>query len=128
MVSDRALALTSTEPHDASDIVIRMRRERPEGWRTLKLGALELWWGASEPRVTPEVIDRTLTIVRADGSGKQLVVRIRGVRTLATRLVTTIAIEPAHVRRFVEQAAPRGAWPTGTGSVRTEIELAGLAW
>ena len=104
------------------------RRERPEGWHTLKLGALTLWWGASEPRITPDAIARTLTIVRADGSGKQLVVVIRGKRTLATRAIATIAIEPAHVRRFVEQAAPRGAWPTGTGSVRTEIELAGLAW
>ena len=118
---------------------MRERRKRPEGWRTLRVGDLELWWGVGEPRVTAtlpgdpaealaQAIALTLTVVRADGSGKKLVVTVRGRRALAVpvagfRDVQTIAIEPGAVRRLVELAAPRGAWPTGTGTWRAELEL-----
>ena len=66
--------------------------------------------------------------MRSDGSGKKLVASIRGHRALCVpaagfRDVQTIAIEPAAVRRLVELAAPRGAWPTGTGTWKTELEL-----
>lgn len=118
---------------------MRERRERPQGWRTLRVGELELWWTVGEPRVTArlpgapgealaQAIAITLTVVRADGSGKKLVATIRGRRALCVpaagfRDVQTIAVEPASVRRFVELAAPRGAWPTGTGTWKTELAL-----
>ena len=118
---------------------MRERRERPAGWRTLRVGELELWWTVGASRVTArlpgdpgealaQTIAITLTIQRADGSGKKLVATIRGRRALAVpaagfRDVQTIAVEPAAVRRLVELAAPRGAWPTGTGTWQTELEL-----
>jgi hypothetical protein len=118
---------------------MRERRKRPEGWRSLRVGELELWWGVGEPRVTArlpgdpgeplaQAIALTVTVVRADGSGKKLVVTVRGRRALAVpaagfRDVQTIAIEPGAVRRLVEQAAPRGAWPTGPGTWTAELEL-----
>jgi len=105
----------------------------------LRVGELELWWGVGAPRVTArlpgepgealsQAIALTLTVVRADGSGKQLAVKVRGRRALAVpaagfRDVQTIAIEPGAVRRLVEQAAPRGAWPTGRGTWTAELEL-----
>ena len=118
---------------------MRARRARPEGWRTLKVGELELWWTVGAPRVTAKLpgapgealaqaIAITVAVKRADGSGKKLVATIRGRRALAVpaagfRDVQTIAIEPASVRRLVELAAPRGAWPTGTGTWKTELDL-----
>lgn len=114
-------------------------RKRPHGWRTLRVGELELWWTVGEPRATAtlpgapgealaQAISISLTVVRSDGSGKKLVASIRGNRALCVpaagfRDVQTIAIEPAAVRRLVELAAPRGAWPTGTGTWKTELEL-----
>jgi len=119
---------------------MREPRKRPKGWRTLRAGELELWWTVGEPRVTARLprtaneapvqeIALTLTVERADGSGKKLVATIRGHRGLAIpaagfRDVQSVAIEPATVRRLVDDAAPRGAWPTGTGTWRTELELA----
>ncbi len=109
---------------------MREKRQRPAGWRTLRVGALELWWSAGEPRVTTalpgeagaaltQAITVTLAIERADGSGKQLVATLRG-RRVAGRpgAAAAISVEPDTVRRIVEAAAPRGAWPTGTGTVR----------
>ncbi len=103
------------------------------------MGELELWWTVGEPRATATLpgtpgealaqdISISLTVVRADGSGKKLVASIRGRRALCVpaagfRDVQTIAIEPSAVRRLVELAAPRGAWPTGTGTWKTELEL-----
>jgi hypothetical protein len=114
-------------------------RKRPEGWRTLRVGELELWWTVGAPRVTARLpgdpaealaqeIALTLTVVRSDASGKKLVVTVRGKRALAVpsagfRDVQTIAIEPGAVRRLVELAAPRGAWPTGRGQWSAELEL-----
>lgn len=114
-------------------------RKRPQGWRTLRVGELELWWTVGEPRVTATLpgnpgealaqeISISLTVMRADGSGKKLAAMIRGRRALCVpaagfRDVQTIAIEPAVVRALVERAAPRGAWPTGTGTWKTELEL-----
>ena len=74
------------------------------------------------------LIEITLAVERADGSGKKLVATIRGRRALAVpaagfRDVQTISVEPASVRRLVELAAPRGAWPTGVGTWKTELEL-----
>lgn len=118
---------------------MRELRKRPEGWRTLRVGELELWWSVGEPRVTArlpsdpgdalvQAIAITLTVVRSDGSGRKLVVTIRGRRALAVpaagfRDVQAIAIEPGAVRRLVEHAAPRGAWPTGRGSWTADLEL-----
>ncbi|MCX5744804.1 MAG: hypothetical protein NT062_20140 [Proteobacteria bacterium] len=118
---------------------MRAPRKRPAGWRTLRIGDVDLWWTVGEPRVTArlpteagealtQAITITLTVERADGSGKKLVATIRGHRALAVpsagfRDVQTIAVEPASVRRLVELAAPRGAWPTGTGTWKTELEL-----
>ena len=118
---------------------MREPRKRPEGWRTLRVGELDLWWTVGAPRVTArlpgeagealaQTIAITLAVERADGSGKKLVATIRGRRALSVpaagfRDVQTIAVEPASVRRLVELAAPRGAWPTGTGTWRTELEL-----
>ena len=133
---------------------VRERRERPEGWRTLKVGDLELWWTVGAPRVTAklpgEAGDRTalpsgsasrsasgalvqaiaitIAVERADGSGKKLVATVRGRRALCApvagfRDAQTIAVEPASVRRLVELAAPRGSWPTGTGTLRTDFDL-----
>jgi len=118
---------------------VREQRKRPEGWRTLRVGELDLWWTVGAPRVTArlpgeagealaQTIAITLAVERADGSGKKLVATIRGRRALSVpaagfRDVQTIAVEPASVRRLVELAAPRGAWPTGTGTWRTELEL-----
>ena len=118
---------------------MREQRKRPEGWRTLRVGELDLWWTVGAPRVTArlpgeagealaQTIAITLAVERADGSGKKLVATIRGRRALSVpaagfRDVQTIAVEPASVRRLVELAAPRGAWPTGTGTWRTELEL-----
>ena len=62
---------------------MRELRKRPEGWRTLRVGELELWWSVGEPRVTArlpgdpgealtQAIALTLTVVRSDGSGKKL--------------------------------------------------------
>ena len=118
---------------------MRETRKRPKGWRTLRVGELELWWTVGEPRVTArlpttsneaptQAIAITLAVERADGSGKKLVATIRGHRALCVPSagfddVQTIAIEPAAVRRLVETAAPRGAWPTGSGTWKTELEL-----
>jgi hypothetical protein len=118
---------------------LRELRKRPEGWRTLRVGELELWWSVGEPRVTTrlpgdpgealtQAIALTLTVVRSNGSGKKLAVTVRGRRALAVaaagfRDVPTIAIDPGAVRRLVEHAAPRGAWPTGRGTWTAEIEL-----
>lgn len=118
---------------------MRKPRTRPSGWRTLRVGELELWWTVGEPRVTARLptepqealaqsIQLTVTVVRADGSGKQLVATVRGRRALCVpaagfRDVQTIAVEPSAVRRLVALAAPGGAWPTGTGTWRTELEL-----
>ena len=115
------------------------RRKRPAGWRTLRVGDLELWWTVGEPRVTArlpsdpgdavtQAIEITVVVERADRSGKKLVAKVRGRRALCVpaagfRDVQTIAVAPAAVRRLVELAAPRGAWPTGTGTWSTEIAL-----
>ncbi len=110
---------------------MKERRSRPEGWRALRVGELELWWTASAPRVTAQLatlaqaIAITLSVERADGSGKKLVATLRA-RT-GLRGAQTIAVEPAAVRRLVETAAPRGAWPTGIGTWKTEVELADVA-
>jgi hypothetical protein len=114
-------------------------RKRPEGWRTLRVGELELWWSVGEPRATAWLADQpgkvpsqaivfTLSVARADGSGKTLVVTVRGQRALAVPAAgfgdrPTIAIEAGAVRRIVEQAAPRGAWPTGRGTWTAELAL-----
>ena len=105
----------------------------------MRVGELDLGWHVGEPRVTArlpgdaggaltQAIAITLAVERADGSGKKLVAAIRGQRALSVpaagfRDVQTIAIEPASVRRLVELAAPRGAWPTGTGTIKTEFDL-----
>lgn len=118
---------------------MRKPRTRPEGWRTLKVGELVLWWTVGQPRVTAELsggpdratcqaIRLTVTVERADGSGKKLVATVQGQRALTVPVagftdVQTIAIEPAAVRRLVETAAPRGAWPTGPGVLRCALEL-----
>lgn len=114
---------------------MRERRTRPEGWRTLKVGELVLWWTTSPPWSAPApdqlgclVVRVTVTIERADGSGKRLVATLHGRRALALSVAglaeaPTIAIEAAAVKRLVETAAPRGAWPTGTGAWRTAVEL-----
>lgn len=117
---------------------MRERREKPEGWRNLKVGGLVLWWTVGEPRVTArlgtpgtaplQAITVTLAVQRTDGSGKQLKATIRGYRAIAVpaagfRDVQSFAIEPSAVRALVELAAPRGAWPTGTGTWTTELEL-----
>lgn len=118
---------------------MRERRTRPQGWRTLHVGDLVLWWTVSAPRVTAvlasgpdtvtcQAVSLTITVERADGSGQKLVATVRGERALAVPAagfadVQTIAIEPAAVRRLVETAAPRGAWPTGKGVWRTELAL-----
>lgn len=118
---------------------MRERRTRPQGWRNLHVGELVLWWTVGAPRVTAvlargpgtatcQAISVTLTVERADGSGQKLVATVRGERALAVPAagfadVQTIAIEPAAVRRLVETAAPRGAWPTGKGVWRTELVL-----
>ena len=118
---------------------MRERRTRPAGWRNLHVGELVLWWTVGAPRVTAvlgggpmaatcQAITLTVTVERADGSGKKLVATIRGQRALTVPAagftdVQTIAIEPAAVRRLVETAAPGGAWPTGKGVWRTELEL-----
>lgn len=118
---------------------MRALRKRPAGWRTVSVSGLELWWTVGEPRVTArlpgtpgealaQTIVVTLVVERADGSGKKLAATIRGKRALAVpaagfRDVQTIAVSPASVRRLVELAAPRGAWPTGTGTWKTELEL-----
>ena len=114
---------------------MKAKRPRPDGWRTLRVGALELWWGAGEPRVTTplpgeagapltQAITVTVAIERADGSGKKLVATLRG-RRVAGRpgAAATITVEPDTVRRLVEAAAPRGAWTTGTGTVRLDGTL-----
>ncbi|HEY0194541.1 MAG TPA: hypothetical protein VGC42_25690 [Kofleriaceae bacterium] len=110
-------------------------RKRPEGWRTLRVGELELWWSAGEPRITAGVraepgeplsqaVAITLTVMRSDASGKKLVCILRGHRALAgLGGGQTLAIEPSAVRRVVEQAAPRGAWPTGRGTLTAELAL-----
>ncbi|HEV7559651.1 MAG TPA: hypothetical protein VGO00_29445 [Kofleriaceae bacterium] len=118
---------------------MRPIRKRPSGWRTLRVGELELWWTVGEPRVIAnlatepghaptQTITLSLVVERADGSGKKLVATIRGRRGLAIPSagfgdVQSIAVEPSAVRRLVELAAPRGAWPTGVGSWQTELEL-----
>ena len=118
---------------------MKPRRKRPEGWRTLHVGELELWWTVGAPRVTAKLatepggaplqaITLTLAVERADGSGKKLVAKIHGQRGLAIpaagfRDVQSVAVEPSTVRRLVEMAAPRGAWPTGVGTWQTELEL-----
>lgn len=110
---------------------MREKRARPEGWRTLRVGALELWWSAGEPRVTAQLPDEagaaltqaiavTLAIERADGSGKKLVATLRGRRPLTRPGATAVVVDPETVRRIVEVAAPRGAWPTGAGTVRLD--------
>jgi len=118
---------------------MREIRKRPAGWRTLRVGELELWWTVGKPRVTAtlptepgpailQAIELSLVVERADGSGKKLVATVRGRRGLTIPAagfndVQSIAIEPAAVRRLVELAAPRGAWPTGVGTWTTELEL-----
>src|SRR5262249_7043879 len=82
-----------------------------------------------EPGHAPtQTIVLSLVVERADGSGKKLVATIRGRRGLAIPSagfsdVQSIAIEPSAVRRLVELAAPRGAWPTGVRSWHTQLEL-----
>jgi hypothetical protein len=123
----------------ASLPAVQELRKRPEGWRTLRVGELELWWSVGEPRATAWLADQpgkvpsqaivfTLSVARADGSGKTLVVTVRGQRALAVPAAgfgdrPTIAIEAGAVRRIVEQAAPRGAWPTGRGTWTAELAL-----
>jgi hypothetical protein len=118
---------------------MREIRKRPKGWRTLKVGELELWWTVGAPRVVAtlpgkpgeaitQAITVSLVVERADGSGKKLVATVRGKRGLSIPAagfdnVQSIAIEPAAVRRLVESAAPRGAWPTGVGAWETELAL-----
>lgn len=116
---------------------MKERHKRPAGWRTLHVGELELWWTVGAPRVTAKLasdgaplqaITLTLTVERADRSGKKLVAKLHGYRGLAIpaagfRDVQSIAVEPSTVRRLVDLAAPRGAWPSGSGTVQTEIEV-----
>ena len=118
---------------------VRETRKRPQGWRTLKVGALELWWTVGAPRVVARLptepgealvqkITITIAVERADGSGKKLVAKVHGRRALCVPAagfddVQTIAVEPAAVRRLVELAAPRGAWPTGRGTLQAEVTL-----
>ena len=63
-------------------------RKRPSGWRTLRVGELELWWMVGQPRVIAnlatepghaptQTITLSLVVERADGSGKKLVATIR---------------------------------------------------
>jgi hypothetical protein len=129
--------MSSPSRYNSADV--KEIRKRPAGWRTLRIGELELWWTVGEPKVTARLpgdpseglaqeIALSLTVVRADGCGQKLVATIRGRRALCVpapgfQTVQTIAIEPASVRRLVELAAPRGAWPTGTGVWKTELVL-----
>lgn len=117
---------------------MREPRKRPKGWRTVHVGALELWWTVGEPKVLArlgasgeapvQLITLSLVVERADGSGKKLKATIRGRRGIAIpaagfRDVQSISIDPAAVRRLVELAAPRGAWPTGVGVWQTELAI-----
>jgi len=112
----------------AGECAVNPLRRRPDGWRTIKVGQLELWWTTSEPRVAAQLATMqtaysvTLTVVRSDGSGQKLVATLRGTRPLAMR-DQPIAVEPAQVKRVVEQAAPRGAWPTGTSTWKLELDV-----
>ena len=63
----------------AGECAVNPLRRRPDGWRTIKVGQLELWWTTSEPRVAAQLATMqtaysvTLTVVRSDGSGQKLV-------------------------------------------------------
>ncbi|MFT3697819.1 MAG: hypothetical protein QM831_32060 [Kofleriaceae bacterium] len=114
---------------------MRENRKRPEGWRTIRVGELELWWTVGKPHVEARLSDGyqhitlSLVVERADGSGKKLKATIHAKRGIAIpaagfRDVQSVAIEPATVRRLVELAAPKGAWPTGTGMWQTTLDLA----
>lgn len=118
---------------------MRELRKKPQGWRNLRVGELELWWTVGVPRITARLaitpgeapvqqIEVVVVVERADGSGKKLMATLRGHRALCVpvagfRDAQTFSIEPAAVRRLVEQAAPRGAWPTGSGTIRGELEV-----
>ncbi len=106
---------------------MRELRERPEGWRTVRVHELDLWWHAGEPRVTAQGLTQHLTIAvsieRADGSGKKVRATLRGTRAFKFGAPATIEIEPETIRRCVAHAAPRGAWPTGTGTITLELKL-----
>jgi hypothetical protein len=106
---------------------VRELRKRPAGWRTVRVHALELWWHAGEARVTAEGMTQLVTMLvaieRADGSGKKLRVTLRGKRPFKIGGPTTLEIQPETIRLCVEQAAPKGAWPTGTGTITLELQL-----
>ncbi|CAN5334988.1 hypothetical protein BH11MYX1_BH11MYX1_36960 [soil metagenome] len=106
---------------------MRELRKRPEGWRTLRVHELELWWHAGAPRVTAEGMTQRITIAvaieRADGSGKQLRVTLRGTRPFQIGGPASFELQPETIRSCVERAAPKGAWPTGTGTITLEHDL-----
>ncbi len=106
---------------------MRELRKRPDGWRTLRVHELDLWWHAGEAHITAEGLTQHLTIAvsieRADGSGKKVRATLRGTRTFTFGAPATIEIEPDTIRRCVARAAPKGAWPTGTGTITLELKL-----
>jgi hypothetical protein len=118
---------------------MREIRKKPEGWRNLRVGELALWWMVGKPRVTAKLgglttgatvqaIEVALVVERTDGSGKKLRAMVRGQRALCVPAagfndVQTFSIEPSAVRELVERVAPRGAWPTGTGTITAELTL-----
>ncbi len=103
---------------------MRERRQRPDGWRTLRLHAYDLWWHAGAPHVKTEglteVFSIAIAIERADGSGKKLRATWRGTRPFEFG-ASPIAVDPDTIRRCVARVAPKGAWPTGTGVIAIEL-------
>ena len=111
---------------------MRELRTKPDDWRNLRAGELALWWTASAPRVIPrpssgmvQELEVAVLVERADGSGKQLRAVIRGQRAVGLRSAAAFTVEPSAVRELVERVAPRGAWPTGTGTITAELTLVG---
>jgi hypothetical protein len=106
---------------------MRALRKRPDGWRTLRVYELDLWWHAGAARVVAEGMTQLVTvpvsIERADGSGKTLRVTLRATRPFKIGGSAVIDIQPDVIRACVERAAPKGAWPTGTGTVAFELRI-----
>ena len=88
---------------------------------------LDLWWHAGAARVVAEgmaqLVTISVSIERADGSGKDVRVTLRGTRPFKIGGAATIEIEPDTIRACVERAAPKGAWPTGTGTIAFELRI-----
>ena len=88
---------------------------------------LDLWWHAGAARVVAEGMTQLVTIPvaieRADGSGKTVRVTLRGTRPFRIGSAAMIEIQPDTIRACVERAAPKGAWPTGTGTITFELRI-----